>query len=85
MLSKELSALASPLDDQANSHLQQAISSLSPQQLAWASGYIWGLSQNQSLSSSNPTSSIQEAVASQPAGKLTIIFASQTGNAKGVA
>ncbi|MDB1122849.1 assimilatory sulfite reductase (NADPH) flavoprotein subunit [Vibrio algarum] len=84
MLSKELSALASPLNDQQSGLLQQAVSELSPQQLAWVSGYFWGLSQTQPGGVN--TSLNQTAVNnSQPAGKLTIIFASQTGNAKGVA
>ncbi|MBD1574821.1 assimilatory sulfite reductase (NADPH) flavoprotein subunit [Vibrio sp. S17_S38] len=81
MLPKELSALASPLNDQQIGQLQQAMAELSPSQLAWVSGYFWGLSQtNQSASSQT-----QLSIAAQPASKLTIIFASQTGNAKGVA
>ena len=38
MLLKELSALASPLNDQQIGQLQLAASELSPQQLAWVSG-----------------------------------------------
>lgn len=83
MLLKDLSALASPLNDQQIGQLQQAMAELSPQQLAWVSGYFWGLSQTgQPAGSAQPS---QLSVASQPAGKLTIIYASQTGNAKGVA
>ncbi|MEF1339919.1 flavodoxin domain-containing protein, partial [Vibrio rotiferianus] len=52
----------------------------------WVSGYFWGLAQNQpSAAASNPTAQAAAAVAAKPAGKLSIIFASQTGNAKGVA
>lgn len=83
MLLKELSALASPLNDQQIGQLQQAASELSPQQLAWISGYFWGLSQTQPAGQHAPAS--QPVAAVQPAGKLTIIYASQTGNAKGVA
>lgn len=83
MLLKDLSALASPLNDQQIGQLQQAMAELSPQQLAWVSGYFWGLSQTGQPSGSAQPS--QLSVASQPAGKLTIIYASQTGNAKGVA
>ncbi|TVO32589.1 assimilatory sulfite reductase (NADPH) flavoprotein subunit [Vibrio algivorus] len=83
MLLKDLSALASPLNDQQIGQLQQAMSELSPQQLAWVSGYFWGLSQTGSSSNDAPSS--QLSVAAEPAGKLTIIYASQTGNAKGVA
>ncbi|CZF83592.1 assimilatory sulfite reductase (NADPH) flavoprotein subunit [Grimontia marina] len=91
MLLKELSALASPLNDQQIGQLQQAVAELSPQQLAWISGYFWGLSQtpaaqNQAGLAANPQPLAQAvATAAKPAGKLTIIYASQTGNAKGVA
>lgn len=85
MLLKELSALASPLNDQQIGQLQQAVAELSPQQLAWISGYFWGLSQTPSVGQTVPAQQPAVAVASQPAGKLTIIYASQTGNAKGVA
>ncbi|HCH02093.1 MAG TPA: assimilatory sulfite reductase (NADPH) flavoprotein subunit [Vibrio sp.] len=84
MLLKDLSALASPLNDQQIGQLQQAMSELSPQQLAWVSGYFWGLSQTGQSATGGATQS-QLSVAAEPAGKLTIIYASQTGNAKGVA
>ncbi|WP_417879708.1 assimilatory sulfite reductase (NADPH) flavoprotein subunit [Vibrio sp.] len=84
MLLKDLSALASPLNDQQIGQLQQAMSELSPQQLAWVSGYFWGLSQTEQPAAGGATQS-QLSVAAEPAGKLTIIYASQTGNAKGVA
>lgn len=83
MILKEFSALASPLNDEQTDHLHKATSQLSPQQLAWVSGYFWGLSQNQSSTAFD--ASTQTIAALQPAGKLSIIFASQTGNAKGVA
>ncbi|WP_281544794.1 assimilatory sulfite reductase (NADPH) flavoprotein subunit [Grimontia sp. SpTr1] len=86
MLLKELSALASPLNDQQIGQLQQAVAELSPQQLAWISGYFWGLSQTPAAAGANPQPLAQAvATAAKPAGKLTIIYASQTGNAKGVA
>ncbi|WP_394212187.1 assimilatory sulfite reductase (NADPH) flavoprotein subunit [Enterovibrio calviensis] len=86
MLLKELSALASPLNDQQIGQLQQTVAELSPQQLAWISGYFWGLSQTPATAGSNPQPLAQAvATAAKPAGKLTIIYASQTGNAKGVA
>ncbi|MGF1726312.1 assimilatory sulfite reductase (NADPH) flavoprotein subunit [Photobacterium nomapromontoriensis] len=85
MILKELSALASPLNDQKMDQLQQAATELSPQQLAWISGYFWGLSQTQVAGQALPSQQPVAALASQPAGKLVIIYASQTGNAKGVA
>ncbi|PSW10487.1 assimilatory sulfite reductase (NADPH) flavoprotein subunit [Photobacterium sanctipauli] len=86
MLLKETSALASPLNDQQLDQLQQASAELSPQQMAWISGYFWGLSQNQAPAQSVPAQQpVAAAIAARPAGKLVIIYASQTGNAKGVA
>ncbi|MDC0612359.1 assimilatory sulfite reductase (NADPH) flavoprotein subunit [Vibrio sp.] len=80
----ELAALASPLNDSQANLLQQAASQLSPSQLAWVSGYFWGVSQSQSATA-GVSQSIQPGGQPQAAGKLTIIYASQTGNAKGVA
>ena len=82
----ELPGLAAPLNDQQLGHLQQTVSELSPQQLAWVSGYLWGVSQAQPVAAAAPIAqAAAAAVAAKPAGKLSIIFASQTGNAKGVA
>ncbi|MGI3071457.1 assimilatory sulfite reductase (NADPH) flavoprotein subunit [Vibrio alginolyticus] len=77
--------VASPLNDQQISSLQQTVSELSSQQLAWVSGYFWGLAQNQPNTAVTPIAQATAAVSAKPAGKLSIIFASQTGNAKGVA
>lgn len=77
-----LAALASPLNDAQLNQLQQTVTQLNAQQLAWVSGYFWGLSQSNALSV--PQISAGQT-ASAASGKLTIIFASQTGNAKGVA
>ncbi|BCN25218.1 assimilatory sulfite reductase (NADPH) flavoprotein subunit [Vibrio alfacsensis] len=78
--------ISGPLNDQQFSSLQQTVSELSSQQLAWVSGYFWGLAQNQPGSvAATPITHGAAAVAVKPTGKLSIIFASQTGNAKGVA
>ncbi|HDZ9207462.1 TPA: assimilatory sulfite reductase (NADPH) flavoprotein subunit [Vibrio cholerae] len=77
-----LAALASPLNDAQLNQLQQTVTQLNAQQLAWVSGYFWGLSQSNALNV--PHISAGQTV-SAASGKLTIIFASQTGNAKGVA
>lgn len=78
MLLKELAASASPLNEQQVHKLTQVAAELSATQLAWVSGYFYGISQQ--------TGGIAApAAAAQPAGKLTIIYASQTGNAKGLA
>ncbi|MFM4847083.1 assimilatory sulfite reductase (NADPH) flavoprotein subunit [Aeromonas rivipollensis] len=69
----------SPLSDEQQRQLNQVLSTLNTQQLAWVSGYLYGLSQSgvQSVSTS--------AVVAAPGGSLTILYGSQTGNAKGVA
>ncbi|ENM3850947.1 assimilatory sulfite reductase (NADPH) flavoprotein subunit [Vibrio cholerae] len=77
-----LAALASPLNDAQLNQLQQTVTQLNAQQLAWVSGYFWGLSQSNVLSVPHISAG---QTASAASGKLTIIFASQTGNAKGVA
>ncbi len=76
------SVLAGPVNDKQLNTLQQMASELSSHQLAWVSGYLWGVSQNANALTS-PVS-VGEAVAAA-AGQLTIIYASQTGNAKGLA
>ncbi|WAF70445.1 assimilatory sulfite reductase (NADPH) flavoprotein subunit [Aeromonas dhakensis] len=68
-----------PLSDEQQRQLSQALSTLNTQQLAWVSGYLYGLSQ----AGSQPA--VTGAAASTPSGSLTILYGSQTGNAKGVA
>ncbi|WOH37106.1 assimilatory sulfite reductase (NADPH) flavoprotein subunit [Thalassotalea fonticola] len=58
--------------------LQQVIHQYSPLQLAWASGYL-------AAKSENPANQVMPQTSASPAGKLTILFGSQTGNAKAVA
>ncbi|WNC71696.1 assimilatory sulfite reductase (NADPH) flavoprotein subunit [Thalassotalea psychrophila] len=58
--------------------LQQVIHQYSPLQLAWASGYL-------AAKSESPASEVMPQASVSPAGKLTILFGSQTGNAKAVA
>jgi len=66
------------LDANQLSSLQHTIGSYSPLQLAWASGYL-------AAKSEVATSNVSPAAVSLPAATLTILFGSQTGNAKGVA
>ncbi|OIN09644.1 assimilatory sulfite reductase (NADPH) flavoprotein subunit [Oceanisphaera psychrotolerans] len=79
MLLKELAAAASPLNEQQVHKLTQVAAELSATQLAWVSGYFYGISQQGQAVTAAP------AAGAQSAGKLTILYASQTGNAKGVA
>ncbi|MGN4982758.1 assimilatory sulfite reductase (NADPH) flavoprotein subunit [Aeromonas dhakensis] len=67
-----------PLSDEQQRQLSQALSTLNTQQLAWVSGYLYGLSQ----AGSQPA--VTDAAVA-PSGNLTILYGSQTGNAKGVA
>lgn len=67
-----------PLSDEQQRQLSQALSTLNTQQLAWVSGYLYGLSQ----AGSQPAVT---GAAAAPSGSLTILYGSQTGNAKGVA
>jgi sulfite reductase (NADPH) flavoprotein alpha-component len=64
-----------PLDGLALTRLRQAVEGLSNEQLSWASGYLAGLG------------SVQSAVAraANEAPGLTILYATQGGNARGVA
>ena len=59
--------------------LKETIGSYSPLQLAWASGYLAAKSEGSSVAVL-PTASVPKA-----SSTLTILFGSQTGNAKGVA
>ncbi|WP_434339976.1 assimilatory sulfite reductase (NADPH) flavoprotein subunit [Motilimonas cestriensis] len=83
MLLKELSSLTSPLSDLQLNQLQQAIAELNPNQLAWVSGYLSGISQGGAVVATGAVSAA--AVSAAPAGQLTVLFGSQTGNSKGVA
>lgn len=58
--------------------LQQTVNDYSPMQLAWASGYLAAKSEMSGVT-------IAPVAQSAVAATLTILFASQTGNAKGVA
>ncbi|WP_429148298.1 assimilatory sulfite reductase (NADPH) flavoprotein subunit [Aeromonas rivipollensis] len=69
----------SPLSDEQQRQLNQVLSTLNTQQLAWVSGYLYGLSQS---GVQNVTTS---AAVAAPGGSLTILYGSQTGNAKGAA
>ncbi|MBL0590898.1 MULTISPECIES: assimilatory sulfite reductase (NADPH) flavoprotein subunit [Aeromonas] len=69
----------SPLSDEQQRQLGQVLSTLNTQQLTWVSGYLYGLSQ----AGVQPVATAGAAVVA-PCGSLTILYGSQTGNAKGV-
>lgn len=67
-----------PLNPEQMARLQSAIGDYSPTQLAWLSGYFWGLTNQQSGVVAAPA-----PVAA--AASITLISASQTGNARRLA
>ncbi|WON76319.1 NADPH-dependent assimilatory sulfite reductase flavoprotein subunit [Serratia sp. UGAL515B_01] len=68
-----------PLTPEQLSRLQATIAEYSPTQLAWLSGYFWGkVEQQPGIVASAP-------VAQAPTSSITIISASQTGNARRLA
>ena len=74
----QATGLAAGLNENQWSQINQATAALNPQQLTWLSGYLAGLAQNV-----QPNVPIQQD--SIPAKFLTILYGSQTGNAKSVA
>lgn len=68
-----------PLSDEQQRQLSQVLATLNTQQLAWVSGYLYGLSQT------GLQPAVTGAAVSSPSGSLTILYGSQTGNAKSVA
>jgi sulfite reductase (NADPH) flavoprotein alpha-component len=72
---------SSALDASQLASLQQSVAGYSSLQLAWASGYLAAKSEQ----GQNAKVSAAPLQASAPAQTLTILYASQTGNAKGVA
>ena len=69
--------ISGPLNDAQLSKLNQALGELQPNQLIWVSGYLAGLAQSGSAAPSAPVASNTQA--------LTILYGSQSGNAKKVA
>ena len=74
----QATGLAAGLNENQWTQIHQATASLNPQQLTWLSGYLAGMAQTgQSTVLAQPDSS--------HANSLTILYGSQTGNAKSVA
>lgn len=71
--------LFSVLNDMQLSQLTQAISGLSKEQLVWASGYVAGMAASGVQTAAN--SQAPEISSAKPAS-VTVLFGSQTGNAK---
>ncbi len=87
MNSKDLVSLDGPLAGPQFQQLAELVAQMSPLQRVWASGYLFGLSQVGGSPAVHPVGAISATAtaAAQPSGSLTILYGSQTGNAKGVA
>jgi sulfite reductase (NADPH) flavoprotein alpha-component len=81
MLLSQLSAAASPLTQEQVQKLQGLVAELNPIQKAWVSGYLAANANTAALSGVVG----DQAPAAGEAAALTILYGSQTGNAKGVA
>lgn len=68
-----------PLNPEQLARLQAATTDFSPTQLAWVSGYFWGMINQQ------PGVVVAPAAAAAETASITLISASQTGNARRVA
>ena len=79
MLLSSLVAQASPLSEQQVQQLQGLVSQLNPIQQAWVSGYLAASAQLAGGQATAP------AVAAATSASLTIVYGSQTGNARHVA
>lgn len=75
---------ATVLSESQWQQLNQAVSSLDNQQLIWASGYLAGLAQVR-VSAADSFSPVLSAPVASEQETLTVLYGSQTGNAKGVA
>lgn len=67
-----------PLTPEQMARLQSAIGDYSPTQMAWLSGYFWGMVNQQ-------PGAVAAPVAAPAAAAITLISASQTGNARRLA
>ncbi|MCK8130766.1 assimilatory sulfite reductase (NADPH) flavoprotein subunit [Pseudoalteromonas sp. 2CM39R] len=80
MLLSQLNAAASPLSQEQVQKLQGLVAELNPIQQAWVSGYLAANANAGAL-----TGGVAATPAAGDAAPLTILYGSQTGNAKGVA
>uniref|UniRef100_P52674 Sulfite reductase [NADPH] flavoprotein alpha-component n=1 Tax=Thiocapsa roseopersicina TaxID=1058 RepID=CYSJ_THIRO len=75
MVLSQLNGLTSPLDERHVHALQIALKGMTPTQLAWVSGYLAGIGGGPLRMPTEP----------KAVERITILFGSQTGNAKAVA
>ncbi len=75
---RQLTPLTSPLDERQLVRLQSAIADLAPLQVAWVSGYLAGLGGLTVAANALPADAPEAGLT------LTILYGSQTGNARAV-
>ncbi|MEX0445503.1 NADPH-dependent assimilatory sulfite reductase flavoprotein subunit [Xenorhabdus sp. SGI246] len=80
MTAKPPSTALLPISPEQLSRLQSAVSDFSPHQLAWLSGYFWGM-----LNSQPQANAVAPAPTVPEQETVTLISASQTGNARRLA
>jgi sulfite reductase (NADPH) flavoprotein alpha-component len=80
-LVQQLNQGASPLTAEQLTNLTQLVSQLNPIQQAWVSGYLTATAQSSYELGNNPVPTAEAGTSAT----LTILYGSQTGNAKGVA
>jgi sulfite reductase (NADPH) flavoprotein alpha-component len=79
MLSEQQNLNQTMLNEEQLSSLKEVIGTYTPLQLAWASGYLAAKSEGSSVAT------LPNAIGTKASSTLTILYGSQTGNAKGVA
>ncbi|MFV0548201.1 MAG: NADPH-dependent assimilatory sulfite reductase flavoprotein subunit [Limnobaculum xujianqingii] len=82
MSDKALPVPVLPLSQEQLERLKTATSGLTPVQLAWVSGYLWGLTDREI---NTLTAAIPSSTSAATARPVTILSASQTGNARRLA
>lgn len=83
MFDKATSVPLLPIPQEQLAQLSSAISGMSSQQLAWVSGYLWGIAAQGQESAQ--VLSLTSAVSASPQATVTVLSASQTGNARRLA
>lgn len=81
----KVSLSAGPISGPHLSKLTEAIQGLSQSELVWVSGYLYGLAHTGQAVGLQSAQAVTDRVAVSEPVTLTILFASQTGNAKAVA
>lgn len=86
MTTQALPTTMLPLNQEQLAHLQAATTDLSHTQLAWLSGYFWGVVNQQTLAPGAAVAAVASpsAVAVAETPTITLLSASQTGNARRV-